>query len=314
MAPPLMVGAAMMSLATQEAYMQAQPRQLSLEPLSMGQLPPNYCTYNFGNSSFNLLPLRLDVGQMWLVLVHELSSGGNIAGARGRNYMWPTCRRRRKRNNKIVIEMCVARDRRKLIISAPSRMNRPLYACRYLEDDRNNEGSQNYTYIFNVCDDVFFPKWFPNTGDCATTYPGPGQYPSQPNTGNASAYQLSNFPVPNGDKCHKLGGSLRKDPTQMTWGLYDTANPATGVVVQFKGGDACPGTFPARTRSMRLWLNCYNDEGAIPGKETVLESETCTYDIFVNSALGCPAECPRVPTADGSKSYICSRHGVVSDR
>lgn len=211
----------------------------------MGQLPPNYCTYNFGNSSFNLLPLRLDVGQMW-----------------------------------------------------------------YLEDDRNNEGSQNYTYIFNVCDDVFFPKWFPNTGDCATTYPGPGQYPSQPNTGNASAYQLSNFPVPNGDKCHKLGGSLRKDPTQMTWGLYDTANPATGVVVQFKGGDACPGTFPARTRSMRLWLNCYNDEGAIPGKETVLESETCTYDIFVNSALGCPAECPRVPTADGSKSYICSRHGV----
>lgn len=50
----------------------------------------------------------------------------------------------------------------------------------------------------------------------------------------------------------------------------------------------------------------------MPTNENVLESEMCTYDIFVNSALGCPAECPLVPSADGQSKWLCSKHGVVS--
>lgn len=85
MAPPLMVGAAMMSLAAQEGFMRVHPAA-KLEALGEGgvkltdgQLPPNYCTFNFNNASFNLVPLKLDVGQFWLVLAARAASGGGGA-------------------------------------------------------------------------------------------------------------------------------------------------------------------------------------------------------------------------------------------
>jgi hypothetical protein len=51
----------------------------------------------------------------------------------------------------------------------------PLMSTVYYPvwDDRNNRGSLNYTYYFNVCkniDPLYFNKW----SDCEFTQPGPG--------------------------------------------------------------------------------------------------------------------------------------------
>ena len=142
---------------------------------------------------------------------------------------------------------------------------RPL-DCRYLEDDRNNAGkSENYTYLFNVCANIDYNAFFPNVAACNITVPG-SAYPSpRPQfVGPAPAFQLANFDEQNPeDKCHKLGGDLTANPGYMQWGLYDTTNPAVGVVLSYQGGDLCVGNGPPRNRSLRLWINCYNDEGCV---------------------------------------------------
>jgi hypothetical protein len=329
----------------------APPLPTPLLPARAGQAPA--CTYSFGNSSFNLGLLKLS----------------------GSFY--------------------------------------------HVEDDRNNYDSMNYTYFFNVCDNIDYnASYFPYTADCYSTTPGPGGG-SSIISGPAPAFQYANVPVPVGDKCHKLGGDVRANPGNMQWGLYDVNNPSAGVVLQvrrreggrawrgrlrtdevaaasrcvcdptahrvsparppcarsfspsalflavlqYTGGDPCPNS-GGKSRSLKLWLNCYNDQGcvlysqagrpsslgsshargvsfipsapahppspplplpilhprraphrprsSVPTNENVLESEMCTYDIFVNSALGCPAECPLVPAADGQSKWLCAKHGVVS--
>lgn len=235
--PPLLVGAAMMSAATQQLYM-VNP-VLEVNPL--GQSAPA-CNYNFGNSSFNLQPLKLTAG---------------------------------------------------------------FY---HVNDDRNNQGSMNYTYFFNVCNNIDFnASFFPYPRDCNTTFPGPGGG-TEAISAPSPAFQYANVPVPDSDKCHRLGGDAASGGN-IQWGLYDINNPSAGVVIQYLGGDTCPNSGGKR-RSLKLWLNCYNDQGSVPTDETVLESSMCTYDIFVNSALGCPAECPLVPSADGQSKNLCARHGV----
>jgi hypothetical protein len=94
----------------------------------------------------------------------------------------------------------------------------------------------------------------------------------------------------------------------LSWGLYDTTNPAKGVFLQYLGGDVCPGTGKART--LRIWLLCYNDANNIPDQEIILESDSCYYEIFVNSAYGCPAECPTVKDPSTGNAFLCANHGV----
>lgn len=178
-----------------------------------------------------------------------------------------------------------------------------------VQDDRNNLGSMNYTYFFNVCDNINF-DYFRYVDACNVTYPGANSPDSSAVAGPAPAFQLANFPVPDRDRCHKLGQDLTQFPGSMTWGLYEPTNPSMGVVLSYTGGDRCPNR-GTTTRSLRLWLNCYNDQGGVPRDEVVLESGACQYDIFVNSAFGCPVECPLVPTSDGKSKYLCARHGVV---
>jgi hypothetical protein len=151
----------------------------------------------------------------------------------------------------------------------------PLVVSYAVRDSRNNPGSTNYTYFFNVCANVNY-LYYP---DCAATVPGAGgcpwvwlgwvgcrvrqrELPVLPrlrrhrarrgwvslgvgvrvgvvglscrtaslvsrgcagspfplvNT-SSPAFQYANFPVPTGDKCHRLGGPVA--PTTMSWGLY----------------------------------------------------------------------------------------------
>ena len=85
--------------------------------------------------------------------------------------------------------------------------------------------------------------------------------------------------------------------------------PPTGVTLTYTGGDACPSWANGGARTLKLWLACYNDQGSLPKDEVVLESGTCRYDIFVQTAYGCPSECPLVPTGTGTVN-LCARHGV----
>lgn len=175
-----------------------------------------------------------------------------------------------------------------------------------VQDSRNNQGSLNYTYFFNVCANVNYL----NLASCNTTYPGTGG-PIVPGTWAASpAFQVANIPVVNEqlDRCHRLGGPI--SPSTVNYGLYDPTNPAKGLYIQYTGGDLCPG-FVNVSRSLKLWLLCYDDATNIPDTEVVLESSNppCQYEIFLKSAFGCPVSCPLPAASDGTRS-LCSNHGV----
>lgn len=172
----------------------------------------------------------------------------------------------------------------------------------YVNDDRNNFGSGNYTYYFNICANTGL---IPNIADC--NYTGSGAFMPTTNTGPSPAFQYANIPVPVGDKCHRLGGDVTVNP--IVYGLYDVSNPSRGVSLQYSGGDVCPGG-AGLPRTLRVWLLCYNDAVNIPDQETVLESSSCFYDIFVNSAFGCPAECPAPQDPTTGARNLCSNHGV----
>lgn len=177
-----------------------------------------------------------------------------------------------------------------------------------VQDSRNNVGSStNYTYFFNVCGNTGF---LPNYDLCNSTVPGSG-YPGGPIiNAPAPAYQLANFPVPDQDRCHRLGNDVTV-PGNLVYGLYDSSNPSRGVYVQYQNGDACPPLSRQTNRSMRLWLLCYDDAVNVPSSEVVLRNDaTCVYDIYVNSIYGCPTECAKVQDPDSGETRLCSGHGV----
>ena len=115
-----------------------------------------------------------------------------------------------------------------------------------------------------MCSNIDYNAFFPNVTACNITSPGAGSGGVPQFIGPAPAFQLANFPEQNNeDRCHKLGGDLTANPAYMQWGLYDPTNPAVGVVLSYQGGDLCQGISPPRNRSLRLWINCYNDEGCV---------------------------------------------------
>lgn len=203
------------------------------------EAPGSQCSYNFGNSSFDVAPLQIT--SFWLV-----------------------------------------------------------------NDDRNTRDSSNYTYYFNICANTGL---VPTAQNCTAT----GGNPVLPlsNTWPSPAYQVANtkpnWQVPAIDKCHRLGGDVTVTP--INWGLYDTTNPSRGVYLQYTGGDACWGS-PGVYRSLRVFLLCYNDAVNVPDAETVMETGSCQYDIYVNSAYGCPADCPAPQDPVTLARNLCSGHGV----
>ncbi len=109
-------------------------------------------------------------------------------------------------------------------------------------------------------------------------------------TGVAPAFQYWNDWTALGS-CYRLG-SMAVAPV---WGLFDASspvpNPALGVTIAYQGGDMCPANI-GKARSLKLWVECYDDAFNIPDSETVMESNACQYDIYFKSAFGCPTECP----------------------
>ena len=80
------------------------------------------------------------------------------------------------------------------------------------------------------------------------------------------------------------------------------------MTLTYVGGDKCP-SWAGGERRIKLWFACYNDQGSLPRDEVVLESQTCRYDIFLQTAYGCPSECPLVKK-EGGVVFLCGNHGV----
>jgi hypothetical protein len=175
-----------------------------------------------------------------------------------------------------------------------------------VQDASNNAGSVNYTYFFNICGNID-PSLLPGMAsvNCNTTYPG-GSNGNSPLWGPSPAFQYANFPVPQYDVCHRLGGYV--DTPTVTYGLYDTDNPSRGVSIQYTGGDMC--TLTGAGRSLKVWILCDTDVTNIPDQELIEETKMCNYEIFVRSAFGCPVECPVTQDPNTGARSLCSNHGI----
>ena len=168
-----------------------------------------------------------------------------------------------------------------------------------MNDASNNPGSTNYSYVFNVCQNVDpSTPLFPSQQFCNQTgAPGPLV------GGPAPAFQINNIPGAGADQCHRLGAAL--SPQTVQYGLYDPADPSRGLFLQYTGGDVCP----SRPRSLKVWMLCDPDAKVVDQELVVEAPGTCLYEIFVRTAYGCPAECPIVRDANTGAAMLCSNHG-----
>ena len=163
------------------------------------------------------------------------------------------------------------------------------HARSYSVQDNGNNGqfSRNFTYVFNICANTLT---VPKQQQCGTTYDDPVWQKKNPKTGVAPAFQYWNDWTALGS-CYRLG-SMDVPPV---WGLFDVSspvpNPSLGISIAYQGGDKCPASI-GRSRSLKLWVECYDDAFNIPDTEAVMESNACQYDIYFKSAFGCPTECP----------------------
>lgn len=177
-------------------------------------------------------------------------------------------------------------------------------------DASNNQYSTNYTYVFNFCKDVDPLSFSMRSYGCNNTYPGAGYY-GQSNymkSGPGAAFQVANFPVPLGDQCHRLGDSFNQVPIQ--YGLINPSNPSQGIYIQYGGGDVCPPGM-SKPRTLKVWIPCAPDAYNKPDNELVEETKGgCTYEVWLPSAYGCPAECPVVTSADTGNLALCADHGI----
>lgn len=173
-------------------------------------------------------------------------------------------------------------------------------------DASNNQASRNYTYVFNFCKNVdpsdFILAGYPQ---CNSTVPGNGPYQAYTQTGPALAFQVAQFNA-GADSCHRLGAAA--SPATISYGLIDPTNPSRGMYVQYGGGDLCPPLLQV-ARSLRVWIPCQPDAYNRPKNELVQETSMCNYEIWLNSAYGCPVQCP-VVQSDGGKVALCAGHGI----
>jgi len=147
----------------------------------------------------------------------------------------------------------------------------------YHVKDSMDSAERNYTYVFNVCDNVgHVPR-----DTCAGVEAAP-------------AYQVSDTQ----DFCYKLGNS----PTDVDWSLIDADNPTTGVRLTYRGGDQCDGTNYDRTLTVNFL--CSTEQGMSEFSHTRVIEDNCQYKLDVNTVFGCPNEC-----YVGSNRQLCSGHG-----
>eukprot|EP01029_Cantina_marsupialis_P018707 TRINITY_DN4308_c0_g1_i1.p1 TRINITY_DN4308_c0_g1~~TRINITY_DN4308_c0_g1_i1.p1 ORF type:complete len:305 (+),score=85.64 TRINITY_DN4308_c0_g1_i1:35-949(+) len=143
-----------------------------------------------------------------------------------------------------------------------------------VSDSRGLEYSRDFTYIFNVCDNV--PQ-IPETENnmCTITTGAEGEQ----NSGKAPAFQIWNMQ----EGCNRLGVG-----DDMLWELVDSQNPSRGVQVTYGDGDSCHN---GDYRKLTLRFLCEDDYYNIPDEEQVVEINHCHYQISIKTIYGCPLQC-----------------------
>jgi hypothetical protein len=166
----------------------------------------------------------------------------------------------------------------------------------------------DYMYHFSVCGNLPSPpstynpatKAYDGTG-CVVTNGAGGTTLS----GASAAFQFTH----NEDQsnCWRLNNGWENTE----FSLADPEDPAAGVTLTYKGGNAC-GAPSFNDRTLKLTLLCRDDEARnahVPTQERVREpyDSPCTYEFFIKTGYGCPTECPvrndRVCGGDGVCAY-----------
>lgn len=184
----------------------------------------------------------------------------------------------------------------------------------YQVSDSFTHAQQIFRYYFNLCKPVSASLLPP---ECATTKGSASDSCSS----DTEAYQY--FEADWGYKsCYRLSrcddsNSESQAPT-IQLGILNPVEPATGIFVQYSGGDTCPNSYSEKaqcntviggstycSRSFRLNILCNDEITDIPLRESVVEDSGCSYTATINHRMGCPIQCPR-----NSANQICSARGV----
>lgn len=185
----------------------------------------------------------------------------------------------------------------------------------------DNSSSQlyNFTYIFNVCNDVeskppdescyndtlrqkqslplgYCPESEVNdTNEECLSIEEPGDM--------VAAYQIKRGTAANGDinECYRLHDGVE----DAVFSYLDPTDPSTGVKITYIHGDWCEAA--QRNREFTLEFECSEILENVPDKreEVIFEDETCRYTLPIQSSFGCPSECPI-----SSNYKLCDGHGV----
>jgi len=171
-----------------------------------------------------------------------------------------------------------------------------------------------YEYIFNVCKKV--PSNLLPTACNGSTYGSGGESCDN----DAMAYQ--HITVGDGwTSCWRLSDCFGSAGPELSMGLLDPVEPASGIYILYQGGNTCPNSWADKpdcyvhendddwatnycSRSFRLNISCHGEIDEIPYEEYVEEAGGCAYEITINHIAGCPLECPKY------NGRVCSANGI----
>ena len=151
-----------------------------------------------------------------------------------------------------------------------------------------------FRIIFNFCrNTVAIPRDFEGGNKCDETQHSVVGDSAVTTTLPAPIFMLSK----NGDsesRCYRAGLDV-SDENNYQWGLYDSTDPAMGVVLQYKNGDyCCPYSTCSNTeyrqRTFTISLRCADAVSTIPEITSVeTTNNECDYKIYLRSIYACPS-------------------------
>ncbi|CAE7870598.1 unnamed protein product, partial [Symbiodinium sp. KB8] len=170
------------------------------------------------------------------------------------------------------------------------------------EDGTNAGVESDWYYNVGICSNIIPDAQY----KCARSYGAGGEV----DTGPAPAFQINK----KSRDCHRLAEDIFDEDT-VSWDLLNPNDPAMGFSLTYSGGDTCEGYDGNSTehevlrRSIRLDFICDTSEGGFSQNATVIESETCQYNLVIKGRQGCPLNCPVVKAGFGEQR-LCNEHGV----
>ena len=203
---------------------------------------------------------------------------------------------------------------------------------------------REYVYKFNICGDIdnFFDETIIpssctnyNHGPCTyfkkteysyknettTTKYCDNTYDTFSSKSSAKAVQLY-YPTNNKSEpmCYWLGMDVPNfDMPSFNVTLLDQNDTGRGVIFKIQNGQYCDEG--ERNRELNVQLRCPDTRGFDfdPQQEaksiineSILESETCIYNIELESPLACPLQCISKSSSSSSKFSVCSSHGICA--